>query len=128
MGQKSPAALLPDISVVAGGKRRGFCRLRRSDRLEAETCEDPSASNGHIEDARKAAVAMCEIGTDRGVAGADREVVDPTVLDVCVGIQVPAAEVMSIDLEIRRLRGCRPAAGQAPGEIERQGRKRRRRG
>ncbi len=27
MGQKSPAALLPDISFVTGGKRRGFCRL-----------------------------------------------------------------------------------------------------
>ena len=27
MGQKSPAALLPDISFVAAGKRRGFCLL-----------------------------------------------------------------------------------------------------
>jgi len=28
MGQKSPAALLPDIGFVTGGKERGLCRLR----------------------------------------------------------------------------------------------------
>jgi hypothetical protein len=27
MGKKSPAALFSDISFVAGGKKRGFCRL-----------------------------------------------------------------------------------------------------
>jgi hypothetical protein len=29
IGKKSPAALFSDISFVAGGKKRGFCRLPR---------------------------------------------------------------------------------------------------
>ena len=28
IGEKSPAALFSDINFVAGGKKRGFCRLR----------------------------------------------------------------------------------------------------
>src|SRR5215469_1415280 len=87
----------------------------------AETYEQLRALDAQVDEPREAAVAMGQIRTDRGVAGSDGEVIDPAVLDVCVGVQIPAAEVVSIDLEIRRLGGRRPAPRQTPGEIERQG-------
>ena len=56
---------------------------------------------------------MGQVRADRGVAGTDDEVRDPAVLDVSVGVQVPAAEIVGVDLEIRRLRVLLPPAPQA---------------
>src|SRR5205823_13317599 len=96
-------------------------------RLEAEAHERFRSADADRERARKGAASAIERGADGRVAKADGEVGIPAVLEVLVAVGIPAAKPAEGRLEVCAPHDRRPALGDDPHQIERQGRKRGRR-
>src|SRR5205823_4335831 len=88
---------------------------------DAEAHERFRSADAQRERAREGAASEVERGADGRVAQADGEVGIPAVLEVLVAVGIPAAKAAERRLEICAPHDRRPALGDDPRQIERQG-------